>query len=88
MDKEPVKGMYKPYGFYINRPFYLQSAMYMGRYLCTSNGTDLRIESKRAGFTDVNARRQQFMFNMKTKTVINVYHKDRSIEIHNAGRNV
>jgi len=61
--------------------------MYMGRYLCTSNGSDLRIESKRPGFTSLAARRQQFMFDLKTKTLINVAQKDRSIEIYNAGRN-
>lgn len=79
--KEPTSGLYKPFGFYINRPFLIESRLPMRRVLEVVGARNIVIRSK-----VYKRREQQFVFDMKTKTIKSVPYMDRSFDIQNAGR--
>jgi hypothetical protein len=84
-DKEPVKGLNKQFGFFINRPFYLISALPMARVLTTNSQNNL-IVTKRPGTTSAAAKQQQFYFDGAKKTLTSNYWKNVSIEISGSGK--
>jgi len=65
----PTKGLNKAFGFYIDRPFILQSALFEEMYGCT--------HSNRRGYLMVRSNpprsTMQYYFDGKTKTVISKY---------------
>jgi hypothetical protein len=78
--KEPKKGqMNKDFGFYVERPFYIVSAMSKGRYLDMIN-RNLVIKTAN-GF-----KSQQFWFDQKSKTIKSQHNKNWSFDIQRAGR--
>jgi hypothetical protein len=81
-DKEPVKGLNKQFGFFINRPFFLISAMPMGRCL-TTNSANLLITSKKDNKT---YKQQQFVFDGATKTILSNMWKTKAISINGSGK--
>jgi hypothetical protein len=82
-DKEPVKGLNKQFGFFINRPFILISAMPMGRCLTTTNASNLIITAKRDGKA---YKQQQWYFDGATKTINNNQWKNKDISINGSGK--
>lgn len=79
--KEPTSGLNRDFGFWINRPFYIISRLPMKRALEIVGGRNMVIRSKVFG-----RRTQQFVFDIKSKTVKSVAYMDRSLDIANAGR--
>lgn len=79
--KEPTKGLYKPFGFHINRPFVILSLMPMRRVVEVVGAKNLVIRQKVFG-----KREQQFYFDITTKTIKSVAYNYRSFNIEKQGR--
>ena len=68
------------FGFFINRPFYIVSKMWMSRVVEVVGGRNLVIKSRVHGRTT-----QLFYFDQKSKTVKSKSN-NRSMDIANGGR--
>jgi len=79
-EKSKTKGMYKPFGIYLSRPFYIRSKMPMQRVLEVVNGRNLIIKTM-----DRTKEQQIFFLDPKSHTIKSVMHKEASIDIQNSG---
>jgi hypothetical protein len=79
-DPEPTKGLNKQFNFMINKPFFLQSKLYMNRVAeCISNNyIRLRTLARKN-------QAQQFYFDGSSKTIKSVQWKTSSIGIVGEG---
>ena len=74
--KEPTIGGYsRTYGFWINRPFYIQTRLGSKRVVEAAGGRNLVLKTR------TNRNNQQFVFDAKTKTIKCVAYRDRSFDI-------
>jgi hypothetical protein len=79
--KEPGKGeLYEEFGLYILRPFFLISAVGENRYLDVVDERNIVIK------TPNEYDSQKWMFDYKSKTIINLMYKDKSLDITNGGK--
>ena len=79
--KEPTKGLWRNFGFYINRPFFIMSRMPMRRVIEVVGGRNLVIKNL------VRSRRtQQWTFDWRSKTIKSVQYRGRSFDIQSSGR--
>jgi len=79
-DPEPTEGLNKQFNFMINKPFFLQSKMYMNRVAECISANNIRLRTL--------ARKnlaQQFYFDGSSKTIKSKQWKDRSITIQGEG---
>ena len=65
--RDKIKGMNSNFGFYINRPFYIVSKMWMSRVIEVVGGRNLVIKSRVHG-----RKSQQFVFDQTSKTIKSV----------------
>lgn len=77
---DQTKGLNKEFGFYLNRPFYIQSRMAMRRVVNVEGNYRLAIR-------DVNKgnKNQLWTFDGQSKTIKSVRYPDRSFNIHQNG---
>jgi hypothetical protein len=68
------------FGFHVNRPFYLVSALPINRVLELQGGHNLKLYRYVKGRTE-----QQFYFDGVSKTIKSQRYKDRSIEVNSNG---
>ena len=78
--RDKIKGMNTNFGFFINRPFYIVSKMWMSRVVEIVGGRNLVIKSRVHG-----RNTQQWIFDQKSKTIKSVAYKGRSFDIQNSG---
>lgn len=78
--EEEVKGKYKDFGFFVGRPFYLVSALPLGRVLQVNGGSTLVIHRYVKG-----RKEQMWYFDKDAKTITSQKYKDRCIEIAGNG---
>jgi len=74
MGNRTTKGFNKERGLYINRPFYIESKLWLQRVISVAGGKNLVIQSR------TDKKHQQWYFDQKTKTIKSVEFKDRSID--------
>jgi hypothetical protein len=70
-----TKGLNKAFGFHVNRPFYIQSKLWLERVISVGGSKNLVIQSR----TDKD--HQRWYFDQASKTIKSVAFKDRSIDI-------
>jgi len=80
--KDQIKGLNKDFGFHVNRPFYMVSALPMNRVIECIGNSHLQIKRWTKGRVA-----QQFVFDSKSKTIGSHYWKGRAIDIPNNGKN-
>jgi len=78
-----TQGLNKKFGFFINRPFYIESYLPMNRVVEVVSGRKLVIK-RRIGVGKKNE--QIFFFDGLSKTIRSKAFKSRAIDIQNAGR--
>ena len=78
--RQRIKGLNSDFGFFINRPFYIVSKMWMNRVLEVVGGRNLVIKTR------ANRAAQQFIFDEKSKTIQSKQYRGKSLDIQNAGR--
>jgi hypothetical protein len=64
MARERIKGLNSNFGFFINRPFYIVSKMWMNRVVEMVGGRNLVIKTR-----VMNRKSQQWFFDQKSKTI-------------------
>lgn len=74
-EREPTKGLNEEWGMYINRPFYIQSRMFMNRVVSVAGGWNLVIQNRVNG-----DKRQLWFFDQTTKTIKSFHDKKRSMD--------
>ena len=79
--KEITKGVNRRFGFYVNRPFYIVSRMWMKRVIEVVGGRNLVIKTRVK-----NRNTQKFVFDQVSKTIKSVAYRGRSLDISNSGR--
>jgi hypothetical protein len=78
---EPGKGeLNVDYGLYVERPFYIISALGENRYIDCYDGREVAIK------TPNEYDSQKWWFDQKSKTIKNVMYKNKSLDITNGGR--
>lgn len=78
---EPGKGeLNTEYNLYVQRPFYIISALGENRYIDVIDGRDVVIK------TSNEYDSQKWWFDQKSKTIKNTMYSDRSLDITNGGR--
>jgi hypothetical protein len=80
MPEEPKKGeLNKDFGLYVERPFYIVSALASHRYLDLINNRNMVIKTQNGRNT------QTWFFDQKTWTIKTMYNK-QSFDIQNSGK--
>jgi hypothetical protein len=79
--KERHQGKNTQFGFFIRRPFYIESRMPMRRVIEVVGGRNLVIKSR-----VYNRRTQLFVFDQVSKTIQSQAYRGKSFDIQNAGR--
>ena len=62
-------------GLYVNRPFMIVSRMWMNRVVSVAGGWNLVIQTRKD-----NEKRQQWIFDMTSKTIKSMHARDRSMD--------